>query len=449
MTLANGSSSQQPDLIVVGGGLAGLTAAALVARAGRSVAVLEQASNLGGRAATQVRQGVHFNLGAHALYRCGHAFRIFTKLGIPFTGRPPSAGRGLLHRGGAFYRLPQGPVSLFLSRMLTLREKWRMAALLAGFARLDAEPFDNVPVREWVSQTAGTGNLAELLYGLFRLSAYGNDPDRMSAGVAIRQLQLALGANVLYLDGGWQTLVDGLRAFAARNGADIRTGARVESVRSERGSVAVRLAGGEELHARSAVLAVTPGAVSELLNLSANDPLTRRLAACRMVRAACLDVALGRLPRPGNRFALGLDKPLYYSVHSAAAKLAPEGIAVVHLMKYLGDDDSPAEVAEREMEALLDRLQPGWRECTVARRYLPGMTVANDLPRADEGGLSGRPAAAIRECPDVFLAGDWVGSEGLLADASAASAAEAARRVLAALAASSGRPERSASHVNN
>src|SRR5437016_6311452 len=37
------------DLIVVGGGLAGLTAAALVAREGRSVAVLERAGHLGGR----------------------------------------------------------------------------------------------------------------------------------------------------------------------------------------------------------------------------------------------------------------------------------------------------------------------------------------------------------------------------------------------------------------
>jgi len=47
----------QADLIVVGGGQAGLSAAALVAQAGRSVIVLEQASHLGGRAATSDWQG--------------------------------------------------------------------------------------------------------------------------------------------------------------------------------------------------------------------------------------------------------------------------------------------------------------------------------------------------------------------------------------------------------
>ena len=45
------------DLIVVGGGLAGLSAAALVAQAGRSVIVLEQSGQLGGRAATQFVMG--------------------------------------------------------------------------------------------------------------------------------------------------------------------------------------------------------------------------------------------------------------------------------------------------------------------------------------------------------------------------------------------------------
>ncbi len=449
MSLANGNPSPRPDLIVVGGGLAGLTAAALVARAGRSVVVLEQASTLGGRAATQVRQGVHFNLGAHALYRRGHAFRVFTELGIPFTGNPPSTGRALLVRDGRSYRLPQGPVALFASRLLTLREKFRMAGLLAGFQRLDARPFESMPVREWVRHTARTGNLSELLLALFRLSTYVNDPDRLSAAVAIRQLQMALAGNVLYLDGGWQTLVDGLRARAVAHGADVRTGARVESVRSDGGSVTIRLAGGEELSGRSAVLAVPPSVAAELLDLPADAAFTRRAAACIPVRAACLDVALSRLPQPACRFALGLDLPLYYSLHSAAAKLAPPGVAVVHLMKYLGDDTTPAEAVERQMVTLLDRLQPGWQQHTVARRFLPAMVVSYDLPRADEAGLAGRTAVAVRERPGVYLAGDWVGAEGVIADASAASAEEAARQVLGRLTGPAARPERSASHVNS
>jgi hypothetical protein len=55
----------------------------------------------------------------------------------------------------------------------------------------------------------------------------------------------------------------------------------------------------------------------------------------------------------------------------------------------------------------------------------------------------------VRERPGVYLAGDWVGAEGVIADASAASAEEAARQVLGRLTGPAARPERSASHVNS
>ena len=83
------------------------------------------------------------------------------------------------------------------------------------------------------------------------------------------------------------------------------------------------------------MLAVPPKTACELLGESSRSPLARWAASSIPIKAACLDVALDRLVRPEHRFALGLDRPYYYSVHSAAAKLAPEGVAVVHLLKYL------------------------------------------------------------------------------------------------------------------
>jgi phytoene dehydrogenase-like protein len=165
------------------------------------------------------------------------------------------------------------------------------------------------------------------------------------------------------------------------------------------------------------------------------------------VRAACLDVALDRLPRPQQRFALGLDRPLYFSVHSAAANLAPAGITVLHVMKYSGNETTPIEDVQGELEAYLERLQPGWKEHVAARRFLPNMTVAHAMPLAVEDGLAGRPAVSIPGRPRVFLAGDWVGPRGWLADASAASAEEAATRALAALASTPDRTERRLTHA--
>jgi len=76
-----------------------------------------------------------------------------------------------------------------------------------------------------------------------------------------------------------------------------------------------------------------------------------------------------------------------------------------------------------ELEAVADLVMPGWRAEVVSRQALRGMVVANALPRWD------RPRAAVRvaDAPGLFVAGDWVGEHGMLGDAAAASAIEAAQ----------------------
>lgn len=436
--------SRPADAIVVGGGIAGLTSAALLARAGHAVVVLERARKPGGRAATHIRQGARFNLGPHALYRQGHACRLLRSLGVPFSGRSPDMRRGLIFAEDVPDRLPAGFRSLMSTRLLTPREKCRLARLLVSLPRLGARPQDRVTLAEWIEESAGAGRLAELLATIIRVSSYADDPGRFSAGAALDQLRLALDGNVWYLDGGWQTLVDGLRTRATRSGADIRTGKRGEAVRPDGAGVLVRLADGEELRSGVAILAVAPHEACRLLDLLGGSPLARWSASRIPVRAACLDVALDRLPRPKQTFAFGMDRPLYYSVHSDVARLAPEGMAVVHVAKYLGGETA---TDEGELEGFLDRLQPGWRGHVVERRFLPGMTVAHALPRDAEGGLAGRPGVAVTGRPGVFLAGDWVGGRGMLADAAAASAEEAARAVQEYLGRAATRHDRRPAHV--
>src|SRR5262249_32544468 len=92
--------------------------------------------------------------------------------------------------------------------------------------------------------------------------------------------------------------------------------------------------------------------------------------------------------------ARGGAEPVYFSVHSATARLAPEGGALIHLGWYVGDDAPDAKTVEHRLEGVLDRLQPGWRDLIVERRFLPRMTVVSALATAATGGLSGRPDAA-------------------------------------------------------
>jgi NAD(P)-binding Rossmann-like domain len=85
--------SVDPDVVIVGGGLAGLFAAALVAQASRYVTVFEHAAEVGGRAATRVREGISFNLGPHALYFLGMHSACFESSTYLSQGGFPARGR--------------------------------------------------------------------------------------------------------------------------------------------------------------------------------------------------------------------------------------------------------------------------------------------------------------------------------------------------------------------
>ena len=419
------------DVAVIGGGLAGLTAATLLARAGRSVGVFEKSSAIGGRAVTQSKDQFHFNLGPHALYRRGHAAKVLRELGVTFTGGTPNASGGYAVDGGIKHTLPGGFVSLLTTGLLRLPAKFEVARLLGALQKIAAAPIQRIGVRQWLDEEIHHASVRRLVCALFRLATYADDAERMSAGAALAQLQMALDSNVSYLDGGWQVLVDGLRRAAERAGAMIASGTRVVAIEHDAAVRGVRLADGTHVSADAVIVAAGPADAQALVHDDAAMLMQQWAETAIPVKAACLDIALTRLPKPHASFALGIDRPLYLSVHSAVAKLAAPGGAMIHVAKYLNPNTpSDTKADERELEGLLDLIQPGWRTLVAERRFLPNMTVSHALITAAAGGTTGRPGPAVPNVRNLYVAGDWVGKEGMLADASAASACRAVEMVI-------------------
>ena len=415
-------------MVVVGGGLSGLIASTLVARAGLPVVLLEKSATVGGRAASRSKDGFTFNLGPHALYRAGYLRKTLKELGVDVRGAVPGANGGFVLRGGRRHTLPAGLASLLTTGALTLHGKFELARLQSRLPSIDTAAIQRETLASWFDAHVADPGVRGLMEMLVRVTTFTNDPERQSAGAAIEQLQLGVRASVLYLDGGWQTIVDGLRRTAVDSGVRIIQAAHAVALErsAERVVEAVRLADRTAIRASSIVLGGGPADVDALAGTRFGAELPPP------IRVATFDVALRSLPKPNATVAFGVDAPVYFSVHSAVAALAPAGGAMIHVSKYLRPGETAGRDVEVELETLMDTMQPGWRDRLVFKQYLPSLTVAHAEVTAAIGGVTGRPASGLPAFDNVWIAGDWVGPSGQLSDGVAASAADAARGVAAA-----------------
>ena len=285
--------------------------------------------------------------------------------------------------------------SLLKSPLFGIGEKLEAGNLLRLLA---AGRAPRQTMREWIDDHARSPKVRALAAAITRLTTFVADLDHLSAAAALPQIAMAIANNVDYLDRGWQTLIDGLAARARSLGVEIRTSAHVNSLAF--------------LDADGIILATPPAMVEKLTGVS--------FANLRPVRVACLDLGLSSLPEGAANFGLGIDRPLYFSVHSAAAQLAPEGTALIQMAKYLEADSDPA--ADRaELEQFADLLAPGWRDRVIMTRFLPGMIVSHAMATPE-----GRPDVEALNQDGVAIAGDWVGPDHMLADTVVSSALRAA-----------------------
>lgn len=385
--------------LIAGAGLAGLTAAAHLRKHGRPFQIWDP-SPPGGRARSQREAGAWLNLGPHALPRRGRAVAELAELGVSWSGAQPRRGL-FMTRGSDRYRVPMNPLTLLTTPAFSFASRWTIGRTLAV---LDGR--EGQSVADWIGAIPDAP-AREMLRALVRLGTYGGDLARMDAAAACAQLRKVL-RGVVYIDGGWQSLVDGL---VARCGPVAPRALR--ALRAEAGGW-VASDGHDEHRFDSVVLAMPPERVRALLGPAA-------LPSTHPVRMATLDLVLESLPDPEVRFAMAIDAPLYFSVHSSVARLADDDRQVVHAARYL---TGPVDDSLAQIESYLDRVQAGWRSRVLHRRFLPSITVHHGFHPVD----GRRPPVAMGG--GLFVAGDWVGDEGMLADAAMASGAEAARNVM-------------------
>ncbi|MDH4280749.1 MAG: FAD-dependent oxidoreductase, partial [Acidimicrobiia bacterium] len=194
------------DVVVVGGGLAGLTAASCVADSGRSVVVLEARSAVGGRASTDERSGMLFNQGPRAFYLEGAGLSTLRELRVDPSGGVPASKGAVAVSGGRVGVLPGNAATLLRTPLLGIGGRVEVGRLLSSIAKVDASSLAGRSSEEWLLGALKRPRARALVRGLMRVGTYVADLDALSADVGVRQLQMVFGG-VLYVDGGWASVV--------------------------------------------------------------------------------------------------------------------------------------------------------------------------------------------------------------------------------------------------
>ncbi|MBB6673453.1 phytoene desaturase family protein [Cohnella nanjingensis] len=412
------------DAAIIGGGIAGLVAAIDLAQAGKSVVLLEKSSQFGGRAISVKRYGATFDLGAHAIIRGGALDEIFQDLGIRMEGGSPSANVSLLWNNQVSHLF-----RFIFSQHLSWLGKIEFFKFYNKLTKIDADSVPAISLRSWLEQEIRDPMTRHIAYAMFRVSAYLHAPDHQLAGPSLRSIARTTKKNsIIYVQDGWQTLIDQLNEKAVRSGVSMMTRKNVTEIKHDGTVRQIRFADGQEMDIAHVIAATPPSVTSRILGDVGSKSVLRWKEQAHVMKAASLTLSLKRLPAPDHFAVLGVDQPIYFVNQSKFIRLSEDDTSVVNIVKYNGTGGTDPKTDERFLEQMLDLIQPGWQKEVVAKQYLPNMVVAYDymhLGREDRF-----PGPAVPEIAGLYVAGEWASHGEQLADAAAASGRRAARCVL-------------------
>jgi squalene-associated FAD-dependent desaturase len=411
------------DVIVIGGGFAGLSAATALAERGVRVCVVEARPTLGGRATafTDPETAERVDNGQHVLFGCYHdTFAFLERIGAhPLVDLQDTLTIHVVDRGGrgSMLACPPLPAPLHLvagvMRWRALGWRDRIAVLRFGAALWPGpSPEDRAAgtVRDWLIASGQTPGLIELLWEPLAVAAL-NQPIGTAAAAPFREVlrrmftmrrrDSAVGVPRVPLD---ELYVAPARRYLDARGGSILTGSPARIVAdAATGRWFVQLRD-RELRARAVVCAVPWHALPDVLPDCA--PLRAIVDAARATSASPIVTVNLWFDRqvtpetfvglPGRAMQWVFDKRRVFGDGSSHLSLVSSGAdAIAGRSNQELIDLAVAEVTDAWPRARAAALQ----RAVVVRERRATFSLAPDAPP--------RPDTRT-PIPWLVLAGDWI-----------------------------------------
>jgi 15-cis-phytoene desaturase len=423
-------AAHELDVVIIGGGLAGLSCALSLRDSGLRVAMFERESALGGRAASvaDAPSGISLDIGPHILlteYR-----NMLDMLDLLGTRGDVMWQRDqfvtLLDGGDRFpmrlYPLP-APFHFFPSlaavRRLSVQDKLSNARITWLALRASEQhrlQVDSVSARELLNRYGVSDHLQRWFWSTATLALL-NVPLHECSGAALLRMYANLIGRSGYASGfATQPLaalfVHPARKLLERSGCTIETRQRVERIEASGTHIAaVHLEDGRRIGTRACVLAVPPDQASTLLarsrllldgwkwSLTHFEPCPYISTYLWLDRKVTTERFWSRIWSPHN---LNAD---FYDLSNFRADVDPSRalIAANCIHSSFAANWSDDEIVAKTMSELSE-FAPAAREARVLRSVIHRIPMAIACPKP--GTEHSRPDA-LTQINGLFLAGDW------------------------------------------
>jgi hydroxysqualene dehydroxylase len=440
----------RPSVVVIGGGLAGLTAALGCADAGCDVTLLEAKPRLGGQTYSFARGDLTVDNGQHVFLRCCTSYRaLLTRLGVDDLVTLDRLDVPVVDAGtGSTYRLRRGglPAPLHLAGSLltygALSPVQRLRMVRATMALRKVDPssaeVDRTGFGDWLRQHGQDARTVEAVWDLIGIATLNARADQASLSLAATVFQIGLLTKASNGDLGWSRVPlqqlhgDPAAVELDRLGATVRLGAKVERIDRVSDGWSVTVRDGEQVTADAVVLAVPPAAAERVLPAGATAlpaGWAERLGTSPILSVHFVyDRTV--LDRP---FMAGLGSvvPWVFDCTGRFGLNAGQGLTIpISAADRL--IDLPAAEIREQVEEALRLLLPRTREAVVHDFFVTREREATFRPSPGSHALRAGTATSL---PGLVLAGAWTDTgwpatmEGAVRSGEAAAAAVLDHRI--------------------